>query len=207
MNDDKDNENIFGFVDILNEEEYPNIECWEFLNNNTELCLFSHPVDENNSAWSEKVKDDKGNEIDAWEKSYERRFPEQDDDTINNLGNLQRMINWVASTNRDRAFSTIALPEEVYYRTLDKSYAGESKQYYEYSAGKYVPRVINQFDAVKVYDNKITIMVSSFKNAIQTAQPELNIAAGYVTQPQKDGKFSTMEKMMKKLLFFLKLKT
>ena len=187
MNDDKDNENIFGFVDVLKEEEYPNIECWEFLNNNTALCLFSHVIDENNSSWLEKVEDNEGNEIYAWEKSYERRFPEQNDDTINNLGNLQRMINWVASTNRNRAFNTVALPEEVYYRTLDKSYAGESKQYYEYSAGEYTPRVINQFDAVKVYDDKITVMASSFKTAIQNVQPDLDLYRGWVCDPTPEG--------------------
>ena len=187
MNDDKDNENVFGFVDVLNKEEYPNIECWEFLNNNTALCLFSHTTDENNSSWFEKTEDDEGNEIYAWEKSYERRFPEQNDDTINNLGNLQRMINWVASTNRNRAFNTVALPEEIYYRTLDKSYAGESKQYYEYSAGEYTPRVINQFDAIKVYDDKITVMASSFKAAIQSVQPDLDLYRGWVCDPTPEG--------------------
>lgn len=187
MNDDKDNENIFGFVDILDEEKYPNIECWEFLNNNTALCLFSHPVDENNSAWFEKVKDDKGNEITAWENSFERRFPEQDDDTVNKLGNFQRMINWVASTNRNRAFSSTALPEEVYYKTLDKTYAGASKQYYEFKEGNYIIREIKQFDAIKVYDDTTTVNAETFKNAILSAQPTLSLYRGWVCDQTDTG--------------------
>lgn len=183
MNDDKDNENIFGFVDILDEEEYPNIECWEFLNNNTALCLFSHLTDENNSAWFEKVKDDKGNEIYAWENSYERRFPEQDDDTINKLDNLQRMINWVASTNRNRSFSNIALPEEIFYKTLDKSY-NSSKQYYNEDKTE---REIKLFDAVKVYDDKITVIAKTFKEAILAVNPEINLYQGWICERQNDG--------------------
>lgn len=187
MNDDKDNENVFGFVDVLDEEKYPNIECWEFLNNNTELCLFSHQTDENNSAWFEKVTNDKGEEVIAWENSYERRFPEQDDDTVNKLSNFQRMINWVASTNRDRAFSSVALPTEVYYKTLDKSYAGSSKQYYEFKDNAYTPREVKQFDAVKVYDNKITVNAESFKTAILAAAPGLELYRGWICDPTDEG--------------------
>ena len=41
----------------------------------------------------QKQINDKGEEVIAWENSYERRFPEQDNDTVNKLSNFQRMIN------------------------------------------------------------------------------------------------------------------
>lgn len=187
MNDDKDNENIFGFVDILDEEKYPNIECWEFLNNNTALCLFSHPTDENNSAWFEKVTDDEGNTMDAWENSYERRFPEQDDETKNKLGNLQRMINWVASTNRNRSFSNTALPSEVYYRTLDKNY-NETKQYYENTGeGVFTPKTIVLFDAIKAFDDKITILITTFSEAIKAINPDLSLYQTWICTSTETG--------------------
>ena len=187
MNDDKDNENIFGFVDILDEEKYPNIECWEFLNNNTALCLFSHVTDANNSAWFEKVTDDEGNTMDAWENAFERRFPEQDENTKNNLGNLQRMINWVASTNRNRAFNDIALSSEVYYKTLDKNYIS-TKEYYELIAdGTFSLKTITLFDAIKVYDNKTTVLENVFSEAIKAIDPTLSLYQVWVCTPTDGG--------------------
>ena len=36
MNNDKSNENVFGF----DREKYEKLECWEFCNNTSNLCLF-----------------------------------------------------------------------------------------------------------------------------------------------------------------------
>ena len=187
MNDDKDNENVFGFVDVLPQEEFPNIECWEFLNNNTSLCLFNHINDENNSAWFEKIIDEDGNEIDAWVNSYERRFPEQDDDTVNNLSNFQRMINWVASTNRNRAFNTIPLPQEVYYKTLDKSY-NSNKQYYYYDnvEKKYLLKTIQFKDAIRTTDEKVTILVENFKTAVKNIDSSLSLYRDWLCKKEEN---------------------
>ena len=46
------------------------------------LCLFKHNLTEGDKAWFDDVKDDKGNLVPAWSNSFERRFPEQEDDVV-----------------------------------------------------------------------------------------------------------------------------
>lgn len=98
MNQDKDNEAVFGFTDTdissLIPENEQIIECWEFSNNNTALCLFQ------SDDMSSLVADaDSGTNVPAWSKSFERRYPEQDEDlAANDITSLTRLVKWVYST-------------------------------------------------------------------------------------------------------------
>lgn len=73
FNNDKSTPEVFGFTSA-----YPARECWEFLNNNTDLCLF------------------RSNDFSNWSNSFEAREPEESTDTTA----LQRVVSWVCSTWR-----------------------------------------------------------------------------------------------------------
>lgn len=121
MNADKDNEDLFGFTgtdfsSIIPKEEQ-RIECWEFSNNNTALCLFQDDD-------MDSLVEDSGEMIPRWAKSFERRFPEQDEAyDKNQVDALQRVVSWVASTNTDAATGeTLAEPYDAIYTTDTAEY-------------------------------------------------------------------------------------
>lgn len=88
--DDKDNENLFGF-DL---ETYPNCQCVEFCNNISGRTLFTK------SDYEEvKIDSDTQKEVLAWTEDFEFRFPEDRTD----ITDLKRVTDWVVSTNRDAA--------------------------------------------------------------------------------------------------------
>lgn len=171
MNDDKDNENVFGFVDILDEEEYPNIECWELLNNNTSLCLFQHGD-------MEKINED-GSTSYVWANSFERRFPEQDEEIVNNdISRLTRLVQWIASTNITPGDPTseepVSLPtnnplkEGVFYKTRDSAW-DKNKDYYSKSGDIYNKQTIVEAGTIKSYSKEVTIDEENFRNAMGAA--------------------------------------
>ena len=156
MNDDKDNENVFGFVDILNEEDYPNIECWELLNNNTSLCLFQDGI-------MEKVNDD-GSTSYLWVDSFERRFPEQEETiTDNDVSRLTRLVQWIASTNTTSP-SNNALTSPTFYRTRDKVW-NEKKTYYSNKNLESIKN-IEKRGTINSYSDEVTIVESDFRTKI-----------------------------------------
>jgi hypothetical protein len=70
MNNDKSNENVFGF----DRDKWPNTECWEFSNNTSDRTLFKK------SEWTEEVYDkEKDAMVPAWMSDFEARFPDLDD--------------------------------------------------------------------------------------------------------------------------------
>ena len=92
FNDDKSNENVFGF----DREKYPNCECVEFKNNTSDRVLFDR------SEYEEWGVDDKNNPIEAWRLDFEYRFPDLDD-PYKDYTQFKRMTDWVVSTNRNLA--------------------------------------------------------------------------------------------------------
>ena len=137
FNDDKDAENVFGYVDVLPEDSANKIQCWEIRNNNQSLCLFSQNYAGGNPWYKIETIDNKTDV--AWKLAFERRFPEQEDDVAPDLSALRRVADWVASTNTNLAIGeSDKLPSEVYYKTLDTSYQGGTS-YYHYSNGVYTP--------------------------------------------------------------------
>lgn len=104
FNDDKSNENVFGF----DRDIYPNCECWEFCNNTSDRVLF------NKSEYEEWGVDDDNNPIEAWRLDFEPRFPDLDD-PYKDYTQFKRMTDWVVSTNRTLATdedlgATVTLP-------------------------------------------------------------------------------------------------
>lgn len=125
MNDDKSNENVFGFIDIDLSEQIanPRIECWEWKNNNTPFCLF-----QDDNGWNDIVLDPEDNEYKPnWQISFEPRFPDTDP-MYDKTDALYRMLSWVVSTQTSRATGA-TLSASKYYLTRDTSW-NKNKTYY-----------------------------------------------------------------------------
>ena len=94
FNDDKSNENVFGF----NRDIYPKCECWEFLNNDSTRVLFQE------SEYEKEVTitnpDGSIETYPAWWDDFEARFPDLDD-PYRDYTQFKRMTDWVVSTNRE----------------------------------------------------------------------------------------------------------
>ena len=135
MNDDKSNENVFGFVDIdissVIPKDQQRIECWEWRNNNTAFCLFQE-----DSGWNEMVTDEDGDVVPAWRASFEPRFPDVDPE-YDKTDALYRMMSWVVSTRTDRATGA-PLSEEKYFKTRDTNWV-KGKVYYSNTEGAIAP--------------------------------------------------------------------
>lgn len=80
FNNDKKNENVFGFKGVPDFDN-SKVECWECLNNTHPLALFE----------SAETFDD------AWEDAFEARYPRKNKDTTL----LKPFVEWVASTKGD----------------------------------------------------------------------------------------------------------
>lgn len=97
FNNDKSTEEVFGF----NTELYPECECIEFLNNNSDRVTF------NRSDYDEMKIDEKEELYAAWTEDFEFRFP--DDDTLNEAykkglkkpENYKRLTDWILSTKNN----------------------------------------------------------------------------------------------------------
>ena len=113
FNDDKSNENVFGF----DRDIYPNCECVEFCNNTSDRVLF------NKSEYEEWGVDEDKNPIEAWRLDFEYRFPDLDD-PYKDYTQFKRMTDWVVSTNR----SLVDTEEEKAARL--KKFKDEFEQYF-----------------------------------------------------------------------------
>ena len=155
MNDDKSNENVFGFIDIdissIIPKDQQRIECWEWRNNNTLFCLF-----QTDSGWNEMVTDD-GKVVPAWRASFEPRFPDIDPE-YNKTDALYRMVSWVVSTRTDGATGA-PLPEEKYYKTKDTSWV-KGKTYYSDTEGTTAP--IQERGDIISHNSNVSINRDSF---------------------------------------------
>jgi hypothetical protein len=87
FNDDKSNENVFGF----DRDIYPNCECVEFRNNVNPLVKFQ------SSDYEQMITDEKGKLVKAWTDAFEYRFPDLDE-PYSDYTQFKRMTDWVCST-------------------------------------------------------------------------------------------------------------
>ena len=104
MNNDKSNENIFGFDRV----KYPKLECWEFSNNTSDRCLFKK------SEYEEIIYDEeKKEEYPAWTADFEARFPDTKP-AYQDYTQFKRLTDWIVSTRQDTATNEILDPAIVY---------------------------------------------------------------------------------------------
>lgn len=87
FNDDKSNENVFGF----NRDIYPKCECVEFRNNVNPLVKFQ------SSDYEQMITDEDGKLVKAWTDAFEYRFPDLDT-PYSDYTQFKRMTDWVCST-------------------------------------------------------------------------------------------------------------
>ena len=93
MNNDKSNENVFGF----DRDKWPRAECWEFSNNTSDRTLFKK------SEWTEEVYDKEEDAmVPAWMSDFEARFPDLDD-PYRDYTQFKRFCDFIVSTNRELA--------------------------------------------------------------------------------------------------------
>lgn len=85
-NNDKSNENAFGF----DRDKYPKCESWEFKNNTSGRTLFKRADFDELTADGEP----------AWLEDFEARFPDSDPVYTDNAA-LRRVCEWIVSTDRD----------------------------------------------------------------------------------------------------------
>ena len=118
MNNDKSNENVFGF----DRGKYPHLECWEFSNNTSDRTLFKR------SEFSEEIYDkEKDTMVPAWMQDFEARFPDLDN-PYSDYTQFKRFCDFVVSTDRRQATGA-ALPESVSYDNGKTYYTVDSEEY------------------------------------------------------------------------------
>lgn len=160
MNDDKSNENVFGFKGLdLSEvipEEEQRIECWEWLNNNTDICRFKSDIE------FDITKEDKdGNLYPAWQDSIEPRFPDNDE-MYSEVDAIRRAIAWVASTDTLNATDT-SLTTPVIFQTQDIE-CDSSKTYYKDKNGT-IAQITERGTAIS-YEDTVSIDRDTFYKAM-----------------------------------------
>ena len=92
MNNDKSNENVFGF----DRDKWPKTECWEFSNNTSNRTLFKE------SEWEETAIDKEGKEYLAWTADFEARFPDTKP-AYTDYTQFKRFCDFIVSTDRRQA--------------------------------------------------------------------------------------------------------
>lgn len=115
MNNDKSNENVFGF----DRDKWPHTECWEFSNNTSDRTLFKK------SEWEEELIDKDGKPYPAWTADFEARFPDLDD-PYRDYTQFKRFCDFIVATNRDQATNE-ALTAPMTYGEIE--YTTDSKEY------------------------------------------------------------------------------
>ena len=108
MNNDKSNEEVFGFT-----EQYPLAESWEFRNNTSNRVLFLESEFEKTN--------DKGEP--AWLDDFEARYPDTDP-AYTNYTAFKRVTDWVVQFNRD----TVETEEEK--QEMLRRFKNEFEEYF-----------------------------------------------------------------------------
>lgn len=115
MNNDKSNENVFGF----DRDKWPKTECWEFSNNTSNRTLFKE------SEWEEIAIDKDGEEYPAWTADFEARFPDTKPAYVD-YTQFKRFCDFVVSTDRRQATNETLDPAVTYGST---TYTTDSPEY------------------------------------------------------------------------------
>ena len=116
MNNDKSNENVFGF----DSELYPHLESWEFSNNTSDRTLFKK------SEFEETYVDaETGTVTPAWMADFEARYPDLDE-PYSDYTQFKRVADWIVSTDRRQATGE-ALSAPVTYGGT--TYTNDTEEY------------------------------------------------------------------------------
>ena len=116
MNNDKSNENVFGF----DRSKWPKTECWEFSNNTSDRTLFKR------SEWEELIYDkEKDKMVPAWMSDFEARFPDLDD-PYSDYTQFKRFCDFIVATDRRQATSE-NLENPVTYNNIE--YTADTEEY------------------------------------------------------------------------------
>lgn len=115
MNDDKSNENVFGF----DRTKYPQLECWEFKNNTSKRTLFQK------SDYEEIILDENGKEMLGWLADFEARFPDTKP-AYTDYTNYKRLTDWVVSTDQYQA-TNIEFETPIVYN--GEEYTSDTAEY------------------------------------------------------------------------------
>ena len=115
MNNDKSNENVFGF----DRDKWPKTECWEFSNNTSNRTLFKA------SEWERTITNEKGEVIPEWMSDFEARFPDLDD-PYSDYTQFKQFCDFIVSTDRRQATDS-DLPEAITYDGVE--YTKDTAEY------------------------------------------------------------------------------
>lgn len=116
MNNDKSNENVFGF----DRELYPHLESWEFSNNTSDRTLFKK------SEFEETYTDaETGKVSPAWLADFEARYPDLDE-PYSDYTQFKRVADWIVSTDRRQATGQALSSPVIYGET---TYTNDTAEY------------------------------------------------------------------------------
>ena len=157
MNNDKSNENVFGF----DRDKWPRTECWEFSNNTSDRTLMKK------SEWLEEVYDEEEDAmVPAWTKDFEARFPDLDD-PYRDYTQFKRFCDFIVSTDRRQATSAALMVPVVYegvsyeYDTAEYRLAKFKNEFKDYA-------VVDAFIFYYIFTETFHLMDSRAKNMFLT---------------------------------------
>jgi hypothetical protein len=158
MNNDKSNENVFGF----DRDKYPMLECWEFSNNTSDRTLFKK------SEWTELAYDEKKNEwYPAWMGDFEARFPDLDD-PYSDYTRFKRFCDFIVATDRRQATNEILNPA-VTYAGVEYTIDNEAYRLAKFKAEFENYAFIDPFIFYYIYTEVFHLMDSRAKNLFLTS--------------------------------------
>ena len=158
MNNDKSNENVFGF----DNEKYPMLECWEFSNNTSDRTLFKK------SEWEELAYDKEKDEwYPAWMGDFEARFPDLDD-PYSDYTRFKRFCDFIVSTDRRQATSNLLNPT-VTYAGVEYFIDNEEYRLAKFKAEFENYAVLDPFIFYYIYTEVFHLMDSRAKNLFLTS--------------------------------------
>jgi hypothetical protein len=158
MNNDKSNENVFGF----DRDKYPMLECWEFSNNTSDRTLFKK------SEWTELAYDEKKDKwYPAWMGDFEARFPDLDD-PYSDYTRFKRFCDFIVATDRRQATSEL-LETAVTYDGVEYLIDNEAYRLAKFKAEFENYAFLDPFIFYYIYTEVFHLMDSRAKNLFLTS--------------------------------------
>ena len=158
MNNDKSNENVFGF----DRDKYPMLECWEFSNNGSDRTLFKK------SEWTELAYDEKKDKwYPAWMGDFEARFPDLDD-PYSDYTRFKRFCDFIVATDRRQATNEL-LETAVTYDGVEYLIDSEDYRLAKFKAEFENYAFIDPFIFYYIYTEVFHLMDSRAKNLFLTS--------------------------------------
>jgi hypothetical protein len=158
MNNDKSNENVFGF----DRDKYPMLECWEFSNNTSDRTLFKK------SEWEELSYDkEKDKWYPAWMGDFEARFPDLDD-PYSDYTRFKRFCDFIVATDRRQVTNEILNPA-VTYNGVEYLIDNEEYRLAKFKAEFENYAILDPFIFYYIYTEVFHLMDSRAKNLFLTS--------------------------------------